>query len=118
DGKPTLRMKLNAPTVPPTPPVPSLATEYPLGASHRGHDTLDWTGSLLFKKSPRHNGRGACLRQRSRLIRGANTPSHNYGNVDIGLDLLHHPGFNRLLHSANCAKLYTSYPHTLSGQPL
>src|SRR3989442_9443056 len=54
DGKPTLRMKLNAPTVPPTPPTASGFTTYPLGASHRGHDTLYRTGSLLLEKGPRN----------------------------------------------------------------
>jgi hypothetical protein len=48
DGKPTLRMKLNAPTVPPTPVVVFWATTDPLGASHSRYDILDWTGSLLL----------------------------------------------------------------------
>src|SRR2546425_3509437 len=84
EGKPTLRMKLNAPTVPPTPPVASWVTTYPLGASHRGYDTLHWTRSFLLKQSSCHNGRGARIRQSSRLVRCSNPPSHNYGGVQVG----------------------------------
>jgi len=55
DGKRTLRMKLNAPTVPPTPVVVFWVTTIPLGASHRGNDTLHGARTLLFKQSSRHN---------------------------------------------------------------
>src|SRR6267143_6195665 len=83
DGKPTLRMKLNAPTVPPTPPAASLVTMHPLGASHRGYDTLHRTGPLLFEKGPRHNGRGAGFRQGACLVWRPNTASDNYRNIQV-----------------------------------
>src|SRR3989442_15465363 len=51
-------MKLNAPRVPPTPPAASCFTTYPLGASHRGYDTLHWTGALLLKQGSPHHGKG------------------------------------------------------------
>src|SRR5947209_13429704 len=63
DGKPTLRMKLNAPTVPPTPPVASRATTHPLGASHSGYDTFHWTGSFLLEEGTRHYCRGSRFSQ-------------------------------------------------------
>lgn len=47
-GKLTLRTKLKAPTVPPTPPLDSSVTEHPLGASYGCHNALDRVRTLAF----------------------------------------------------------------------
>jgi len=116
DGKPTLRMKLNAPTVPPTPPVASRATTHPLGASHSGYDTFRWTGSLLLEEGTRHYCRGSRFSQRSRLIWCSNTSSNNYRNVQVSGDLFDHPRFYRMFRSTSRLKIDKSHPQILSGK--
>src|SRR3989442_2321731 len=116
DGKPTLRMKLNAPTVPPTPPVASRATTHPLGASHSGYDTFHWTGSLLLEEGTRHYCRGSRFSQRSRLVWCSNTSSNNYRNVQVSGDLFDHARFYRMFRSTSSFKVDESHPQILRGK--
>src|SRR5438093_12957918 len=109
-------MKFNAPTVPPTPPVPSLATTYPLAASHRGNDTLHRTGSLLLKQSSRHNCRSSSLRQGACLVGRSDTASDNYGNVQVRRDLFDHTRFYRVFSPTSCFKVDESHPVIMFGK--